>query len=222
MDYVLITNFSCKIYRKQPTIRLFVSETFIDEYELTDNPNYDKDYECITKNHRDLSNLNLNNLKFYDLKLKNPYENINFDFKNNDNNYNNGFISKATYINCNVLYLIPKKIFSNYENFYDGYKWHFGSESLAIRKKKIDCMFLLFSRSPFVVFKGITKETLVDWHSYFNGNGYISIDLRKKHNIYLPQRDNHKWHGKLGIPYKKPIMLLHNKYLQYEDQRNNN
>jgi hypothetical protein len=127
-------------YRKDPIVRINIDDRFIDELDVQDSPNFDKDWilnfdPWIYKapftewdNQRQpWLRIRLNQgtfpKKFHlylldEEQLKNKKQLI-MDIKNSDSNYTNGFMTKSTLLDFRA-FLIPLKYLKFF--YHDGYK----------------------------------------------------------------------------------------------------
>ena len=95
MFNILALGFYCQIYKKRPNIRIIVDNVFIDDFDIEPH------------NFEDTS---IPNLKFYQLNLPDDdlcEHSISLQIKNDDSNYNNGFMTKSTLIKFHTCYLAP-------------------------------------------------------------------------------------------------------------------
>jgi len=93
-DAILCIGFYCQIYKKNPNIRIFLNNRFIDEIDIQSMNSIDN---------------KLPNLYFYHLKLH-PFpvnHKIHLEVTNSDSNYNNGFMTKSTLLRFYNFSLLP-------------------------------------------------------------------------------------------------------------------
>ena len=140
MSYVLCLGFLVNVYKKFPKIRIFLNDTFIDEFFIngvkssTDVTIFSESLLAF-KNKSRLKPIRdyffyketehyVNSkvyLKFFELDENyiNSLEKhkLKIQVFNDDNNFTNGFLTKSTLISIPVAYVIPKKILTDYLNF---------------------------------------------------------------------------------------------------------
>jgi len=128
MRYLLVVGFNCDIYKKEPRARLFLNNQLIDEIFIKNFSKHEvlnfknirnslgikKEFlEPLTENESlkiyNFLNNNSRNSYFYELDIDNNLKEINLsiEISNNDNNYNNGFMTKNTLLQLRTCILIP-------------------------------------------------------------------------------------------------------------------
>ena len=152
---------------------------------------------------------------------------------NNDSNFTNGFLTKSTLVSIKLMYLIPKKIVKDYENFCK--LWEDKLQEEKNRYKTLNDI-----KSSYKNKTGLQKNlfNLLD-------KNLIVLTNKGQNNEHLQQSILHGasfkcWIGgytKLTIPFKNYLnednlvfndtnehfvtYLLCNKYKEYEDYGNN-
>ena len=141
MRYMLGLGFTCKLYKKFPTIRVFADDTFIDEFTLNE-----KNVCEVKERGEGMWKIRsaIKTLCTFQIDEKHLNDKISIHIENNDSNYTNGFITKSTVIQLGFHFLIPmhfleddfkklnylmqkfndteKQLPSNIEDVYDGTK----------------------------------------------------------------------------------------------------
>ena len=125
MKYLLVVGFSCDMYRKKPRARIFVDDKLINEFDIPHQKNnlkiaiekfflnrhtlkpFSKDNEFFN-----LKIKNFPSLQFYEIEIEQKKEQLKLriDIENNDSNSTNGFITKSTLLNFQLLYFFPYNI----------------------------------------------------------------------------------------------------------------
>jgi hypothetical protein len=243
MDITLCLGFCCYIYKKPPTVRIYVDNFFIDEFELTDSmpknkvtdfinvinsfrktdsrrfvseldPTLYLDKTDINKNIKimffNMKNLNFNNKKSCNLKI---------EVKNNDTNYNNGFISNSTLVSLPIVFITSTKILENFKNFFMKYdkmykkRQKIYNDINAIKNfYKTKQNFLSpFTPQSLYFYQEQSKRKISSY--FFGGNGEFIFTFYKKYNTLIENID---------IGYKKInqkdagyLLSLSDKYIQY-------
>ena len=117
MEYVLGVGFACKIYKKNPSIRLFIDDILIDEFEL--DTSYDIKNFSSTKRIVEslIGEIDRNfpksfivpiKIKLYTLKPNIHFQQnstVVFDINNLEAIYTNGILTRSTLININYNYM---------------------------------------------------------------------------------------------------------------------
>ena len=104
MRYMLGLSFTCKIYKKFPTIRVFADDIFIDEFTLNEKS------VCKVKERGEgmwKIRTTIKTLYTFEIDGKHLNDKISLHIENNDSNYTNGFITKSTLIQLSFRFLIP-------------------------------------------------------------------------------------------------------------------
>ena len=91
MKWLLIYEFDVEIYRRAPTIRIFLEDVLLNEIILNQNTIGVIEFDYIPKDKNKLT----------------------VEFINDDNNYSNGFMSRATYITPKLLTILPLTLIQN-------------------------------------------------------------------------------------------------------------
>ena len=125
MQYVLGLGILCKKYKKNPIIRIFADDTFIDEFEIAHNDETKK-FTDISNNIKIGKNYTAKHFHLSYIDERHLNSKISIHVQNDDSNYTNGFMSKSTVISFNSTFLIPKHYLDNNCKFYgEAYdKWH--------------------------------------------------------------------------------------------------
>ena len=121
MQYVLGFNFSIvKHYKKIPSIRFYINDRFIDEFDV-DLASKDIEKGWYTKNNEKFKKSHMpNQLKLYVFESDINFSQdsvIKFEIDNDDSNYTNGFMTKSTLISLDTIFLVPLYFFKNKSAF---------------------------------------------------------------------------------------------------------
>ena len=244
MDLTLIIGYVCNIYKKPPSIRIFLNDFFIDEFEckntishnelkfykLNSKYIFEDKHEFLDPKHISATSLNINhnvNLKYYSLQNL-PINNesllcVRIEVNNNDSNYTNGFITKSTMVSFPIISLLSTKTFQNWNKFSKSYLLRLEK----LRKKHQDIRSIKNYYSKKSLFSVIRPENFIfyenDGKKYIyshmcGGSGKFEIKFYKKYfNIICD-----KSLGVKRLGQQDYISGLLNKYLEYENQRSNN
>ena len=117
MQYVLGLGILCKKYKKNPNIRVFADNTFIDEFEIT-HSDETKKFTDISKNCKMTKNWSAKHFHILHIDEKHLNSKISIHVQNDDSNYTNSFMSKSTVIAFDSIFLIPKHFLDNNCKFY--------------------------------------------------------------------------------------------------------
>ena len=140
MKWLLIYEFDVEIYRRAPTIRIFLENHLLNEFTL-DKRKFEIiefDYEPMDEN------------------------NLTIQFKNNDNNFTNGFMTKSTYIIPLQCWLVPKYFVENYDKIVEHYE-------------------IKFTKKNYYMYRRTGRHTERDPSKYRPGLEYIKYYYRKRH-----------------------------------------
>jgi len=157
-DVILCIGFYCQIYKKNPNVRIFLDNRFIDEIDIQSINGIDD---------------KLPNLYFYHLKLL-PFpinHNIHLEVKNSDSNYNNGFMTKSTLLRFVNFSLLP---YSECELAHN-----------VINNTVSDSLMYTYSLLPYTVWKdengNIVKNVI---RSTIGGSGTFSCDFSRSRAMW--------------------------------------
>ena len=216
MKHYIFYSFSADIYRKNPTIRIFINNILISEHELTH-----------TGICTDAYNPQKNDIFF----KKNIYHAIEFEYKednmsikiccqNKDNNFMNGFMTKNTLIRLNCFFVISKKMFHLLDTLSEKYSFsRVNVKSIHGIKRyytKKNTLISNLAISPDIIFDEEEKSIKQAPYLYtIGGNCTYTINAIKKHGCW--HLHNRKPIGKLNIGSIEYIKFLKNKYLQNEN-----
>jgi len=248
MDVTLCLGFLCNVYKISPTIRVFIENFFVDEFEAKNNISK-KEIDLISKNYNDFTYINPNRIShcldpkvimqdgpfeknvtfmFYNIKnLKQRNEKelkVLISIKNSDSNYNNGFITKSTMFSIPFIFVIPTKIFKNCSLFYQ--KW---KQKMTFEKKLQTSLFDIKNyyrdRPRFFLFSTNPKHHTFNIKSsnkknlsYFNGG-----DCEHERTFFKKHNffTNSNQLGYMLFGDYNNLKKLIDKYSQYENQRSN-
>ncbi len=209
MKYVLGIGIEFRKYKKPCKIQICSQDKFIDEFtiekdqplkslvdlvkkvKLDDKSKFFIDYyQNRCSKHDDFFNLTdhiPSNFKIYEIDESDLNENIIIKLKNEDNNYNNGFISRQSSIRLHGVFLIPKKMF-NFEFLSSSLKTIF-----APRFHKIHSDNLLKVYWPQAEFLNIGKKgECIRGLSTIGGNAELYFPIRTVKGIKTVCRNNSK------------------------------
>lgn len=161
---LLALSFYCDTFKRNPNIRIFFNDKFIDEYEIYP--------------HRYISGDNEPNLKIYQLDLPHTIKEnfIKLEIQNSDSNYNNGFMTKSTLLKMNKFLLMPVSDFDT---------------GLAyLHKKKFNSYQLTqYDLIPYTSWIDIENTHIEDvYHQNIGNSGYFVCNLIEKVNFFRPVR----------------------------------
>lgn len=165
MFNILALGFYCQIYKKKPNVRVFFNNNFIDEFNI--EPYDFKDNNSIPS------------LKFYQLNLPDIKEHfVKLEIKNNDSNYNNGFMTKSTLIKLHTCSIVPGDDYQYVLNkIYSKNKLNFEETDMAS-----------FNLIPYLCWKDEQNNFIEKvLHLTIGGSGTFTCDLIKHFNIIKPK-----------------------------------
>lgn len=203
MEHILIVGLLSKVYKVNPIARLYIDDAFLDEYDLS-STNYDLEGFAIAKAD------NLANVRPYAQSSPKIYEfdtehkedlTIKIQIFNDDNNFCNGFMTQYTKIIMDYIFVIPKKVFLNYSDYYNRHV--FGKSTTVSELKKIknwydaswvnhnNNMILFNNYCSHVFWKGknssVRRLHQVDT---IGESGEYTLRLKKKFGMYIPKTFN--------------------------------
>ena len=145
MDITLCFGFLCDLYKKPPTIRVFLDGYLLDEFNLKNSNLTDDEKKMLAKafsqdifqklqknylytfqneNFEYYKKSLLNNkidFKFYNCKIPSIKDgtslSLTIDIINNDSNYSNGFITKSTLVSVPLCMVFNTKILEDVDSF---------------------------------------------------------------------------------------------------------
>ena len=244
--------FYCEVYRREPLCRVYVNDVLLDEFNIPHSPYKKIDYPSL------FLNPNYNNSDV--IKIKNNalfYKFIEFDCSdsnlldirieviNDDNNYNNGFMTKYTKIMLSQFYVIPKGIL-NALNLLKS-RWKFSTDNWYKLHGKTKPVTFFYAGSRNIIenfacsinihFPGIVQSPVHSnneqkyhhlpriWSDdptkiFIGSSGYFQSNLKKKMGFWQHASDTRKGYRRFN--YNVVVKDLYDKYLQYEDQRSSN
>jgi hypothetical protein len=237
MKYLLVVGFACDVHKKEPRARIFFGDKLIDEFNIE----HHKDTLTIAKTNffqkinilqpystiELVNNVQIKNfipLRFYEIKVDKTksQEELRIEIKNNDSNYNNGFMTNSTLIQLQVCHFFPldKKLLSRLVKIRNK---NMISKSYAWFRSNKNTIFKLNENG--IEWRGENTQVFnyknnMDYGMYnIGGNGYFYCKLVKKYGIFI---------SKLYKSYRYNLFRTYiidyfiNKYEQYENQRNSN
>ncbi len=227
--------FDCVVYKQAPQARIFVDNKLLDEFYVNHNgKDTDKElsYESIGKKNilepvprlekLKLYLRELPDLKFYDIELHKSIDSlsIHIDIQNDDNNFNNGFMTKYTALTLKVCNFFPlnnelmeplinhnrKRLFLNYgwyqkKNFFKNVIFHLAENGMKWLGKN---------------WQIIDSQNLTLYK--IGESGTFTCNLVKKYGVFLIKKTK-----PYIFNFNHTILdYFNNKYQQHENQRNHN
>ena len=233
MRYLLVVGFACDVYCKEPQARIFFGNKLIDEVSIQHHKDiYSAGVKKFMKNRHVLqpfSNLEFNYmqlknfppLRFYEIEIDQKEQQIELriEIKNNDSNYNNGFMTRSTLLKLQVCYFFPfnKKLLSRLVKIYEknfakkNYGWYRNSKNIIF--KCLDNGIEWRGENKQMFEKNLTSETDI------GGNGHFFCKFIKKYGIYISKLSRSYRYRLFGTPV---IDYFIDKYYEYVNQRNFN
>lgn len=232
MRYLLVLGFSCNVYKKEPRIRLFFNEQLIDEFNVSNYPksiNFIRNAEkililkhplepCAEKTIIKYMKDFMPPLRFYNISVEDRLQRsqIRIDVDNDDNNYNNGFITKSTLLQFKILSLLPadRKIYEWFklkacnERYSHKYAWHC--------KKTYTNFFILQDGSTWIGKNRVQLSRFFCDHD-IGGSGSLHCELIKKYGILLTKLPNSKQKYIYGV-MDNIHKIIYDKYEQHANQ----
>lgn len=225
MKYLLVLGFSCDTFKVQPLARILINQQLIDEFDipthfdtLTDAMIKEKWHSMSFVNKDKNVQKNCPPTRFYEIDIdKKLYAlNIEIQIKNNDNNYNNGFMNASTTLQLQICHFFPMNqnlierlmIIKRKNHLSENYAWYHS------HKQKV---FDLVANG--MCWQGENGQKIVELAAYnIGGSGKFFIELTKKYNFFMPRL-------KFACRHTFNNSLLNHfldKYQQYENKRNHN
>ena len=248
MDVILSLGFLCNIFKKAPTVRLFADEYFLDEFTLkntvekstlksllANKDNFDFIFPKKVSNLLDPnvqmvdpqidSNVEYKfyRIKKFNLKKKDKVK-VKIEIYNRDSNHTNGFITKSTMVCVPYVLITPTKIMKDITTFHK--KWYQKVKFEQQKQKKFKFIKKFYKHRSRLFnciehrnywFKDRQTKNLL--YTYFAG-GDVTLErtFYKKHNLYIGDPNTI---GYVLFGHYKRFKKLSDKYLQYENLRNN-
>lgn len=227
MKQVLILALGCSVYKKNPLIRVEIDDVFVDEFDLPHTINHEEIQKNYNQNDPNIILqpdpypmlkeyqqflLEKSYLKIYEIENKNVLD-VHFSFYNDDNNYTNGFMNKATFVYPIFFNIVPYKVFKNVDIFVESYKYNRKYFKKAQEIKSCYMRDKLKNSIPENIFfnKKLTSP--------IGKTTSLSFKLFKKHSFWSAN-DTQKGIRILGNV--REIKYFYNKYYKNEDTRSNN
>lgn len=195
---VLGIGFQCKVYKKNPRIRLFIGDVFIDEFDqknyvsnLEKNNTWSVPYQKI-----DFNTYKIKLIEIPDELLTEQQGKVKIEVKNDDSNWTNGFMTKSTNLCLDTCFIIQKKILENcdWNKIKNKHYYQLGYNRSG-RMKSIDTMKKWYkdrSKWPYIepytttwVSKNNHKiDHVLD--CWIGGSGQYMMTFHKKHMNWHP------------------------------------
>ena len=190
MKWSLIYEFDVEIYRRAPTVRIFLDKILLNEFVIEQKTVGVINFE-------------------YDAKEKNV---LSIQFLNDDNNYSNGFMTKFTSIIPQKFYIFPSRFLKkNIRQVSDDYEYFFSKRNYLFYRKtgtnirgkpriagldKIRYYYKERAIIPENLFftydmKGNLLPSPLMARERYGSSGVYDIILTKKHGMLL-MKENHK------------------------------
>ena len=198
MSYILGLLFNYHRYKRDVVIRVYADDRLVDELNLSDDIKLKTvpfgiapvDRRAIGP--RDHPSIKILPEKLFLFEIDEKYlcNSIRIEVKNNDNNYNNGFMTKFSYVKFHQLFLVPdwllqSDMWNRLERFRGNNLCNFSQQSDGTWKKRYE----LYPRnlmSDEFTFTSDSAES-EPWTKFYNfkqgGNYTVDIPLTRKHRL---------------------------------------
>jgi hypothetical protein len=231
MRYLLVVGFACKVYKKEPQARIFVGNKLIDEFYISQHDDtLETTYQELQKqvilqpyNPNSYESLEIKffpPLKFYEIDIDpviNKLE-LRIEIKNQDSDYNNGFMSRSTLIQLRVCHFFPlnQKLLSRLKVIRDKNRCR---QNYAWYRRHNNTFFNLTING--MGWYGANLKTVKSNSAMFcftkvGGDGVFTVELYKKYKIFINKI-------KKSYRYKLQDIFINyffDKYEQHANQRN--
>jgi len=238
MSYTLCLGFKTVLYQNSPQLRLFLNDIFLDEFNIEKNFNTTLDntdlyshkkleYQYNAPKTKYWLDQNIH-MRYYKINLEHRKNKLDFYLKSNSNNYTNGFMTKFTCVQFCIAFLLPSEALSEPGVFVRNYKKVFQADKNSLTTESdiknfyigkpflCDILTPFYSTQPLYFQKG-QKPRKIYRNEWIGGEGHFSINFDKE---TLCNVHSHKKNTTFIEP--PMIFALANKYLEYENLRNNN
>ena len=218
MKYLLVVEFLCEIYRKEPRARIFLNDQLLDEFFIQQNSSNNTSIPLspapLITTINSLQEFGLRKAKIFELDIPNSLNNvaIKIEIENNDNNYTNGFMTRYTQVILEHFYLIPlnSKLIARLRTIRR--KRQFSENYALWQSRKQDILDLILHTSWH------EKERKIDFLTgqILGTNGTFICKLRKKYGFLIPK----KLHPSYIYNMTPNILVLYllDKYKENEDK----
>jgi len=175
-QWILTLGFKCEIYSKEPLVRLYVNNILHDEFNIPEF-SFDKENPL---------------LKCYVFKYKELPNNLNIQLKvsNNDNNYNNGFMTKLTNIKLSNFYFFPHNAHGFFKRVKELKDKRIKFSKTDKKDIKSNVLFNLLNNTSWTQTEGNHKGTTQSGAFHTAGSGYYETNLYKKYGLLINKTEN--------------------------------
>ena len=234
MTTYLILALDCKVYKKNPLVRIFINNTCVDEFDLPHGYHDEKitldlldplNSAKVKQHHIDAIHF-LKIIKFQSLDKNCDVE---IEIINNDSNYTNGFMTKSTFIKIRYIFLLNQQELDKISNMHKSYSYSQNNfqKFYPIKKYYTDKLIYNivwpnFSTFADLDFNGITNNDYTE-RKHIRNQGWLGGSGKLK---FSAQRHMGIWRTtprKLGICRLGPMHVIEkivNKYMRDENIRN--
>jgi hypothetical protein len=250
MRQLLMLGFYCEVYRREPRCRVYVNDLLVDEFNISHTPRIDKctteivldpkyfNYDCfVFESHPTfLKFIELDDADGKSLDLK-------VEIHNNDNNYNNGFMTEYTRVMLSQCFLAPVKVWEQFEQIRNRWRfsmpnWHrcFGN-TISVdqyysgrRSYVVDNLAgytnLVFPHinQPDINQHKMSRESVISHggplRHWVGSSGHFHLTLVKKLGLWRHSTDQRRGWWKIG--WANIAKHLYDKYRSNEDTRSTN
>jgi hypothetical protein len=234
MRYLLVVGFACEVYRKEPRARIYINNQLIDEFYIQHHKDtfttaakksWGDTHILQPYSYTERENIKINCLppvRFYEIEIdqKQNQAELYIEIKNDDSNYNNGFMTNSTLLQLQACYFFPldKKIISRLfeirkKNFIKkNYAWYRSNKNIIFRPNENDMQWQGENTQTF-------KFTDVSNLNKIGGNGHFICKFVKKYGIFISKLSRSYRYRFFETTFIDGII---NKYNEYVNQRNSN
>jgi len=163
-------------------------------------------------------------LRFYSFESSSDRVKINLQFKNDDSNFTNGFITHSTMISMPVCFLVSTDLLKNARKFIARWSKNSKQSKNTISNNPDPRKVAKFYRKRNLIFANCMQPGKRNFYSYyekkntesffFGGSGKIELDLSKKFNVFI---EGSYAKGFMNIGQYEIAIALSDKYRQYEN-----
>jgi hypothetical protein len=218
MKYLLVVEFLCEIYRKEPRARIFLNDQLLDEFFVeqnnSNNVSETTNPTTLITTINNLQEFGLRKAKIFELDIPKSLNDviIKIEIENNDNNYTNGFMTRYTQLILEHFYLIPlnSKLIARLRAIRR--KRQFSENYALWQSQKQDIMDLILHTSWH------EKEKKIDFvpGQIFGTNGKFICKLHKKYGFLIPKEMHPSYIYNMGPNIL--VLYLLDKYKENEDK----
>ena len=231
MKCLIFLGFTANVFKKEPRVRCFLNENFLDEFTIKhslESNKQEKDHIDILVPHNKFKYFtdfeSIGQMLIYEVDIPNDSCVLEIEVENDDNNFSNGFMTKYTWARLEYINILPvrltDRILKTKNDIFQKIKNRISRNPHAVKKQYVDTPRLFDNLVKYTYFVDKNKKKIYETYCQTLGkSGKYICECVKKFNSFIPKKlGNNVGYWRIN----KRLKFLLDKYCSDENQRDNN